>query len=41
MAHLPNTEIMKKWWAHMTDIMATNDQNEPIAEDLKLVFHMD
>ncbi len=41
MADLPNTDIMKKWWAHMADIMATNDQNEPIAEDLKLVFHMD
>ncbi|MEW7007500.1 MULTISPECIES: L-rhamnose mutarotase [unclassified Lentilitoribacter] len=41
MADLPNTDIMKNWWAHMADIMTTNDQNEPIAEDLKLVFHMD
>lgn len=41
MADLPNTEIMKKWWAHMADIMATNQLNEPIAEDLKIVFHMD
>lgn len=41
MSDLPNTDIMKKWWAYMADIMATNQQNEPIAEDLKLVFHMD
>lgn len=41
MSDLPKTDIMKKWWAYMADIMATNQQNEPIAEDLKLVFHMD
>lgn len=41
MADLPKSAIMKKWWAHMADIMATNDQNEPIAKDLKLLFHMD
>jgi len=41
MADLPATEVMRKWWAHMADIMATNDKNEPLAEDLRLVFHMD
>jgi L-rhamnose mutarotase len=38
---LPEYPVMQKWWAHMADIMATNDKNEPLAEDLRLVFHMD
>ncbi|MFZ2103642.1 MAG: L-rhamnose mutarotase, partial [Oricola sp.] len=33
--------VMRKWWAHMADIMATDENNEPLAEDLRLVFHMD
>ena len=41
MADLPKADIMKKWWAHMADIMQTNDKNEPIVHELKLVFHMD
>ena len=40
MADLPNTEVMKRWWAHMADIMAINDKNEPIAVDLTPVFWM-
>ena len=38
---LPKHPVMQKWWAHMADIMATDDKNEPLAEDLRLVFHMD
>lgn len=41
MAELPSTAVMQKWWTHMADIMATNDDNEPLAQDLRLVFHMD
>ncbi len=41
MADLPSTGVMRKWWAHMADIMATDDKNEPLAKDLRLVFHMD
>ena len=41
MADLPSTALMRKWWAHMADIMATNENNEPITDDLRLVFHMD
>ena len=40
MADLPNTEVMKRWWAHMADIMETNEKNEPIAVDLTPVFWM-
>ena len=41
MDHLPKADVMKKWWAYMADIMQTNDKNEPVAKELKLVFHMD
>ena len=41
MAELPQTAVMQKWWAHMADIMATNEKNEPIAIDLTPVFHME
>ena len=38
---LPNTEIVKKWWAYMADIMETNSDNSPVCIPLKEVFHMD
>ena len=40
MDDLPNHPIMKKWWAHMADIMDTNPDNSPVAVDLKPVFYM-
>lgn len=40
MAALPGTEVMQRWWAHMADIMATNERNEPIATDLVPMFWM-
>lgn len=41
MAALPQHPVMQKWWAHMADIMATNERNEPLSTELPLVFHMD
>ena len=38
---LPSHEIMQKWWAHMADIMETNEDNSPKTWPLKEVFHMD
>jgi L-rhamnose mutarotase len=37
---LPKTEIMKKWWDYMADIMEVNPDNSPVAVDLEQVFHM-
>jgi L-rhamnose mutarotase len=37
---LPETEVMKRWWAHMADIMATNEKNEPVSVDLVPMFWM-
>jgi L-rhamnose mutarotase len=38
---LPLAPIMKRWWAHMADIMETKPDNEPVASPLETVFHMD
>lgn len=40
MDSLPNHAVMKKWWAHMADIMETHPDNEPVSIPLKTVFHM-
>jgi L-rhamnose mutarotase len=38
---LPSHPVMQRWWAHMADIMRTNEMNEPVAIPLTSVFHMD
>ena len=40
MDDLPAHGIMKKWWAHMADIMVSHSDNEPVVTDLATVFHM-
>ena len=37
---LATTEIMRKWWDYMADIMQTHPGNEPVATPLETVFHM-
>ncbi|GAB2183358.1 L-rhamnose mutarotase [Roseibium sp. LAB1] len=41
MDDLPNHPVMRKWWEHMADVMATKPDNEPVATPLTTVFHMD
>lgn len=38
--NIANTEICKKWWKYMGDIMPSNPDNSPISIDLKEVFYM-
>lgn len=40
-AKTAETEICKKWWNFMADIMETNSDNSPQSVDLKNVFHLD
>ncbi|WP_206078420.1 L-rhamnose mutarotase [Poseidonocella sp. HB161398] len=37
---LPAHEVMKRWWAHMADIMQTHPDNEPVSVPLETVFHL-
>ena len=36
-----DTEINRKWWDFMADIMETNPDNSPVSVDLHPVFHLD
>ena len=38
---LGKTEIVKKWWAFMADIMETNFDNSPVTTELEEVFYME
>ncbi|MEO6609927.1 MAG: L-rhamnose mutarotase [Aestuariivirga sp.] len=40
MEDLPKHPVMKKWWAHMKDIMAYNPDGTPVAIALDEVFYM-
>jgi L-rhamnose mutarotase len=40
MASLPGHPVMKRWWAHMADIMETNPDNSPVQSDLVTMFHL-
>jgi L-rhamnose mutarotase len=40
-AKLRDTELMRKWWAHMAPLMETHPDNSPVRTALKEVFHQD
>ena len=40
MADLPRHPVMKRWWAHMADIMATKADNSPVERPLVQLFRM-
>lgn len=33
--------IVRRWWAHMADIMETNPDGSPVSIPLREVFHLD
>lgn len=35
------SEVCKKWWDYMADIMESNSDNSPVTTDLIEVFHLD
>lgn len=35
------TEICRKWWTFMSDVMPTNGDDSPVSTELKEVFHLD
>ena len=37
---LPETEVMKRWWKHMADVMETHPDNVPVQVPLKRVFSL-
>lgn len=37
---LPDHPVMRRWWAHMADIMEVKPDNEPVAVPLVPMFHL-
>ncbi len=38
---IAETDVCRRWWAHMSDIMPSNPDHSPIADDLHEVFHLE
>ena len=38
---IAETEVCKRWWHHMGDLMPSNPDASPVASDLSEVFHLD
>lgn len=38
---IADTDVCKRWWAHMRDIMPSNPDNSPVSIALQEVFHID
>ena len=38
---IAETEVCKRWWAHMSELMITNADHSPVTTDLDCVFHLD
>ena len=41
MDDLPAHPVMRRWWAHMRDIMATNPDGSPVATPLIEMFYLE
>jgi L-rhamnose mutarotase len=35
------TEVCQRWWKYMGEVMPSNPDNSPVAQELKEVFHLD
>ncbi|TMV66416.1 L-rhamnose mutarotase [Thioclava sp. BHET1] len=40
MAALPDHPVMRRWWAHMADLMVTEPGGAPWTAPLQTVFHL-
>src|ERR1700687_5875912 len=38
---IAQTEVCRRWWAYMKDLMLTNPDNQPVTIGLDMVFHLD
>ena len=38
---IARTEVCRRWWTHMRDIMPTNPDDSPRSRSLREVFHLD
>jgi L-rhamnose mutarotase len=38
---IAQTDVCRRWWAHMSELMLVNDDNSPQTASLDEVFHID
>ncbi len=38
---IADTDVCRRWWKSMRDIMPANDDNSPVSRGLKEVFHLE
>lgn len=39
-ADIARTDVCRRWWRHMRDLMPANPDDSPVANDLREVFHI-
>lgn len=40
-AAIAQTEVCRRWWHHMREIMPANPDHSPVAQELREVFHLE
>jgi len=38
---IAQTEVCRRWWKHMRDLMPSHPDNSPVSKELAEVFHLD
>lgn len=39
-AAVADTDVCRRWWRHMRELMPSNPDDSPVAEELREVFHI-
>ena len=37
---IARTEVCRRWWKHMRELMPANPDDSPVSQDLREVFHL-
>jgi L-rhamnose mutarotase len=40
-AAVASTDVCRRWWRHMRDLMPANPDDSPVASELREVFHIE
>ncbi len=40
-AAIVETEVCRRWWVHMEELMPTNADHSPVATEMREVFHIE
>ena len=40
-ARIASTDVCRRWWRHMRELMPTNKDDSPVSRELREVFHIE